>query len=67
MVSDAPYQLSTLDAIPVLVFENGNMHPDGFFVLEHGKANNVEGHPFFIEHRKYGNVHFSFFGNDIRS
>ena len=65
--SDPPYQLAELNLIPDLVFENEILHPDGLLVLEHGKANNFEDHPFFLGHRKYGNVHFSFFGNELRS
>ena len=35
---------------------------DGLFVLEHGKTNNFEEHPCFLERRIYGSVNFSFFG-----
>ena len=34
----------------------------GYFILEHPKAYSFENHPFFIKEKKYGNVHFSFFG-----
>ena len=33
----------------------------GLFVLEHGKQNNFEDHPHFIERRVYGSVNFSLF------
>jgi len=34
---------------------------NGLFVLEHGKKNNFEDNPHFIERRVYGSVNFSFF------
>lgn len=34
----------------------------GYFILEHPKAYSFENHPLFIKEKKYGNVHFSFFG-----
>ena len=34
---------------------------DGLFVLEHGKDNNFEENPHFIERRVYGSVNFSLF------
>ena len=33
----------------------------GLFVLEHGKKNNFENHPNFVERRVYGSVNFSIF------
>lgn len=42
---------------------NGNtlLKPNGIFVLEHSKNNDFSNHPHFVETRKYGNVHFTFF------
>lgn len=59
--ADPPYELQGLETLPEVVFENGLLRPDGFFVLEHGKKNNFEAHPCFTEHRSYGSVNFSFF------
>ena len=55
------YELKELETIPDLVFENNMLKENGLFVLEHGKKNNFEDNPHFIERRVYGSVNFSFF------
>ena len=40
---------------------NTLLKPDGIFVLEHSKNNDFSTHPHYVETRKYGNVHFTFF------
>ena len=59
--ADPPYALKELDSLPDLIFEKQLLAPDGLFVLEHGKDKDFKNHPFFIEHRSYGSVNFSFF------
>ena len=59
--ADPPYDLEELDKIPNLIFNADILKKDGLFVLEHSKANKFEDHPRFEEHRKYGNVNFTFF------
>ena len=59
--ADPPYELPGLTTIPDLVFENNLLKEDGLFVLEHGKKDNFESHPHFVERRVYGSVNFSFF------
>lgn len=59
--ADPPYQLETLATLPDLVFENGLLGSNGWFVLEHSAQNDFSGHPHFESHRVYGNVNFSFF------
>lgn len=59
--ADPPYDLPNLTEIPDLVFAAGILQPDGLFVLEHSSKNNFSEHPFFQEHRHYGNVNFTFF------
>ena len=59
--ADPPYELKGLETIPDLIFEHNLLKEDGLFVLEHGKKNNFETHPHFIERRVYGSVNFSFF------
>lgn len=59
--ADPPYELSALETIPDLIFENNLLKEEGLFVLEHGKKNNFESHPHFVEQRAYGSVNFSFF------
>ncbi|NLO70519.1 MAG: 16S rRNA (guanine(966)-N(2))-methyltransferase RsmD [Porphyromonadaceae bacterium] len=59
--ADPPYELERLEEIPDLIFKNELLKPEGLFVLEHSIKNNFEKHPRFSSHRKYGNVHFTFF------
>lgn len=59
--ADPPYDLKWLDTIPNLIFDNNLLKEDGLFVLEHGKNDNFEEHPNFVERRVYGSVNFSLF------
>lgn len=59
--ADPPYELKGLETIPELIFKNDLLKEDGLFILEHGKNNNFEDNPYFIERRVYGSVNFSFF------
>lgn len=59
--ADPPYDLGKLGEMPTLILKNELLKPDGIFVLEHSVKDDFESHPHFDFHRKYGNVHFSFF------
>ena len=59
--ADPPYALTELTTLPDLIFENNLLKEGGLFVLEHGKTDNFETHPHFLERRVYGSVNFSFF------
>lgn len=59
--ADPPYELKDIEIIPDLIFDKNLLKEDGLFILEHGKQNNFEAHPHFIERRVYGSVNFSFF------
>ena len=59
--ADPPYDLSNLSEIPDLIMNGGLLEKTGCFILEHGKNNDFATHPHFVELRKYGSVHFSFF------
>ena len=59
--ADPPYALKELETIPELIFQNNLLKEGGLFVLEHGKDNNFEENPHFIERRIYGSVNFSLF------
>lgn len=59
--ADPPYELKGLETIPDLIFGHKLLKEGGLFVLEHGKKNNFEENPHFIERRVYGSVNFSFF------
>lgn len=62
--ADPPYDLARLNEVPELVLSRNLLSPDGIFVMEHGKNNNFSKLPGFLELRKYGSVHFSFFGQE---
>lgn len=64
--ADPPYALNELEQIPDLIFSRNLLKENGIFVLEHGKTNNFEQHPNFIEHRSYGSVNFSFFSHQSK-
>ena len=59
--ADPPYDLPTLESIPDVIFEHDLLQEDGLFILEHSAKNDFSEHPHFVEHRKYGNVNFTFF------
>ena len=59
--ADPPYTLPNLADLPDLVLGRDLLLPEGLFVLEHGKGDNFESHPRFVERRHYGSVNFSFF------
>jgi len=59
--ADPPYDLPTLDSLPDLITPHLN-EPDGCFILEHGPSHSFGDHPKLTETRRYGKVHFSFFG-----
>lgn len=59
--ADPPYALSWLSDLPDLVVGSGAVHQNSIFILEHPKSYDFRTHKSFSEHRKYGNVNFSFF------
>lgn len=59
--ADPPYDLPSLELLPTMVLARNLLKADGIFVLEHGKRNNFEQEPGFLQQRQYSNVHFSFF------
>ncbi len=63
--ADPPYALPELEQIPDLIIDENHslLSEDGLFVLEHGKKQDFSQHPYFVEHRAYGSVNFSFFQN----
>ncbi|MBN8696907.1 MAG: RsmD family RNA methyltransferase [Bacteroidetes bacterium] len=59
--ADPPYDLEKIELIPDLVFEKNILKENGMLILEHGPKTSFLQHPYFKEHRKYGNVNFSLF------
>lgn len=59
--ADPPYDLERLPELPAAILASPLLQPDGLLILEHGERTHFEDEPGFIEHRNYGQVHFSFF------
>lgn len=59
--ADPPYALEGLEGIPDKIFDKELLHPDSYFILEHGGEYSFREHPHFFKERSYGRVHFSFF------
>jgi 16S rRNA (guanine(966)-N(2))-methyltransferase RsmD len=59
--ADPPYDMEGIDLLPDLVLDNNILKGDGLFILEHSRNQDFTKHPEFDQHRKYGNVNFSFF------
>ncbi|OUO37955.1 hypothetical protein B5F83_01540 [Muribaculum sp. An289] len=58
--ADPPYAIEGLDTIPGRAI--GFLSEIGTLILEHPGTYSFSSEPGFIKERKYGNVHFSFFG-----
>lgn len=43
------------------LLENKWLEEGGNLIIEHQKTIDFKDHPRFTQHKKYGNVHFSFF------
>lgn len=59
--ADPPYALEGLETLPDRVFDSGILHPERYFILEHGSSHSFTSHPRFVKEKVYGRVHFSFF------
>lgn len=59
--ADPPYEMEGIGELPEIIFTRKVLKPEGWLILEHGKNFNFSDRSFYIDHRKYGNVNFSFF------
>jgi 16S rRNA (guanine(966)-N(2))-methyltransferase RsmD len=59
--ADPPYTFENLPEIPQLVLRSNVLMPGGCFILEHSGDHDFSENPFFINCRRYGEVHFSIF------
>lgn len=59
--ADPPYDMKESLLLPKLVFEYSLLQPDGWLIIEHDVFKDFKGHTHFVEERRYGKVHFSFF------
>lgn len=60
--ADPPYDLPNIPEIHQFVFEQQLLNEEGILIIEHGPKTKLDHLAYFREHRKYGNVNFSFFG-----
>lgn len=56
-----PYALGSIDEIPLQIFKNNLLKPEGWFVLEHTPRNNYQKFEHFKREKNYGTTVFSFF------
>ena len=59
-----PYALTSIDELPVLVFEKKLLNPGGWFVLEHTPRNDYKKTAHYRTERNYGTTIFSIFIQD---
>jgi len=59
--ADPPYDNKNIPNIITQVQENKLLKEGGILVLEHSAVHNFSKYAGFVEERKYGSVHFSFF------
>ncbi len=59
-----PYALTTIDDLPVKVFEKKLLKPKGWFVLEHTPRNDYKKFEHYKTERNYGTTIFSIFINN---
>jgi len=59
--ADPPYALENINELHQLVFGNHLLKENGWLIIEHGPATKLSELSCFFDHRKYGNVNFSFF------
>lgn len=66
--ADPPFDMSQDDYHQILnlIFDRELLNNYGLFILEHGQNHDFSTYPKFLEHKKYGNVHFSFFENNLQ-
>jgi 16S rRNA (guanine(966)-N(2))-methyltransferase RsmD len=59
--ADPPYSLENIPQISLSVFDHELLNFEGWLVVEHPKTVDLSAQQYFVEHRRYGHVNFSFF------
>lgn len=59
--ADPPYEMKDIEKLINLVLQSDVLKENGFFILEHSSRHSFEHHASFWQHRRYGEVNFSFF------
>lgn len=60
--ADPPFHMDGIERIPALVRSAGLLGHDGILVVEHHEKTDLAALPGHQRTRKYGTIHFSFFG-----
>jgi 16S rRNA (guanine966-N2)-methyltransferase len=63
--ADPPYDITNVEEIHYLVFEKDLLNENGTLIIEHGPRTDLSSLKYFSQHRKYGNVNFTFFEKNI--
>ncbi len=58
-----PYALTTIDDLPIKIFEKKLLQPNGWFILEHTPRNDYKKFKHYKTERNYGTTIFSIFIN----
>ncbi|RFS20575.1 methyltransferase domain-containing protein [Chitinophaga silvatica] len=61
--ADPPYMMETLDQLPIKVFEQDLLNPEGWLVVEHTQQNKFKDYSWYRSERNYGETVFSIFIN----
>lgn len=56
-----PYALTTIDELPLKIFEKDLLKPGGRFVLEHTPRNDYRKFDYYVKERNYGSTIFTTF------
>jgi 16S rRNA (guanine966-N2)-methyltransferase len=56
-----PYALTTINDLPIKIFEKGLLKPGGIFILEHTPRNDFRKYEHYVKERNYGTTIFSSF------
>ncbi len=59
--ADPPFDSKYYNELVETILNKKMLNPDGWLVVEHPKSNDFSAYPGFVELRRYGKVHFSFF------
>ncbi len=58
-----PYALTTINDLPLKIFEKNLLKPGGMFILEHTPRNDFRQYAHYVKERNYGTTIFSSFVN----
>lgn len=59
--ADPPFDMTDFKTVPEMILDKEHLSDQGLLILEHPEKYSFSDNKHFIELRKYGKVHFSFF------